>query len=209
MAFNLEEQSQLAVLHSFWQRWSKWILSIIALALLAYLGYLGFEYYRRHQNELALQLYTQLTQVVQKQDLANVKKISAQIETDYGSTAYAANAAFIAAKAGVDKDDIAFAKSQLSWAVKHIKEPELVALAHLRLASLLLDAKQYDAALAQLNNPHDPSFDALFFDAKGDVFSLKGDKAAARDAYRAALAKLTDQAPNRQYIQLKLDALGT
>ena len=82
------------------------------------------------------------------------------------------------------------------------------AIARLRLASLLLDQKTYDAAIAELNKEHPAGFDALFLDLKGDVLVAKGDAAAARDAYKSALAKLVGDSPNRQFIQTKLDALG-
>jgi len=208
MAFDLQEQEQIDSLKIFWNQWGKWIAALVIGLALGYLGYKGYGLYQAKQVEAAAQIYSDVETAVQSQDLAKVKTVTAHIETDYAATPFAPRAAFMAAKVGFDKNDTAYAKTQLTWASEHAKEPPLVALAQLRLASVLLDEKQYDAALAQLNRAHDAAFDALYFDAKGDVFSIKGDKGGARDAYKAALAKLAGDAPSSQYIQTKLDALG-
>ena len=41
-----------------------------------------------------------------------------------------------------------------------------------------------------------------------DALAAKGDTAGARSAYREALNKTPADAPNRSYLQIKLDALG-
>ncbi|BEV73845.1 MULTISPECIES: tetratricopeptide repeat protein [unclassified Paludibacterium] len=208
MAFDLQEQEQIDSLKVFWNQWGKWIVAGVGCLAVGYLGYKAYNLYQSRQIEASAAIYATVEQAAGAQDLAAIKRGTASIEADYPASPYAARAALMAAKAGFDKHDLAYASEQLSWAATHAKEPSLVALAQLRLASVLMDQKQYDAAIVQLNQPHDAAFDALFFDAKGDVFSLKGDKAAARDAYKAALAKLGNDAPNHDYIQTKLDALG-
>lgn len=92
--------------------------------------------------------------------------------------------------------------------MKNGKDEELQAIARLRLASLLLDQKKFDGAIGELNQAHPAAFDAEFLELKGDVFVAKGDSNGARDAYKAALAKMQGESPNRQLVQTKLDALG-
>jgi predicted negative regulator of RcsB-dependent stress response len=208
MAYDLQEQEQIESLKIFWNQWGKWIAAAVVGLALGYIGFKGYRSYETRQVEASATLYSGLERSAQGQDLAAVKTAAARIETDYAMSPYAPRAAFLAARLGFEKNDEAFVKDQLGWVIGHAKEPALVALAHLRLSSVLLDEKQYDAALAELDSAHDSAFDALYFDAKGDVYALKGDKGAARDAYQAALAKLTGDAPNRSYIQTKLDALG-
>lgn len=208
MAFDLQEQEQIDSLKIFWGRWGKWIAGAVVVLVVAFLGYKGYGLYRAHQIEASAALYVKVEQSAKVDDLAQIRKDAATIETDYPASPYAVRAAFLAAKVGFDKNDSGYARAQLEWAEKNARESALVALAQLRLAGLMADAKQYDAAIAQLNRPHDNAFAPLFDDAKGDVFSLKGDKSAARDAYRSALSKLSADAPNRQYVQAKLDALG-
>lgn len=208
MAFDLQEQEQIDSLKIFWNQWGKWIAAAVAGLALGYLGYKAYGLYQAKQIEAAASVYSNVETAMQGQDLARMKTEVAHIEADYAATPFAPRAAFLAAKVGFDKNDLKYAKAQLGWAAEHAKEAPLVALAQLRLASVLMDEKNYDAAIAQLNRAHDAAFDALYFDAKGDVFTLKGNKDGARDAFKAALAKLAGDAPSRQYIQTKLDALG-
>lgn len=208
MAFDLQEQEQIDELKAFWAQWGKWISAAVLAAALGYLGTKGWTYYQQSQAEKASAVYDEVASAAQAGDLAKMKGSMAVLQSDYGRTAYASRAALLAAKTAFDKQDLALAKSQLTWAVEHAKEPALQAVARLRLAAVLLDEKRYDAAIAELNQEHVSAYDALFLDLKGDVYAAKGDSKAARDQYRSALAKLVGDSPNRQYIQTKLDALG-
>lgn len=48
--------------------------------------------------------------------------------------------------------------------------------------------------------------EAAFAETRGDLFALKGDKAKAREAYKAAQSKQDKSA--QSFIEIKLDALG-
>ncbi|AXK39732.1 YfgM family protein [Crenobacter cavernae] len=208
MAFDLQEQEQLDALKAFWSRWGKWIAGAVAGLALAYAGYQGWQYYEKQQSSAAAAVFSQVEASLAKGDLAAVKGVQAKLAEAYPGSAYASRAAFLAARAAFDKGDLAYAKQQLTWVTQHSDEAALKALAHLRLAAVQLDEKRFDAAIAELNQEHPTSFDALFLDLKGDVYVARGDAKSARDAYKAALAKLAGESPNRQFIQTKLDALG-
>lgn len=208
MAYDLQEQEQIDSMKAFWQQWGKLISGAVVAISVAYLGYKAFGYYQSAQASKAAVVFADVEQAAQSQDLAKVKSSAGLLQSDYSSTAYAADAALLAAKVAFEKNDLATAQAQLSWVVQNVKDESMVAVAHLRLATIELDQKRYDAAIAELGQAHPSAFDALFLDQKGDVHAAKGDKAAARDAYKAALAKLIGESPNRQFIQTKLDALG-
>ncbi|MBA4707653.1 YfgM family protein [Aquitalea aquatica] len=208
MAYDLQEQEQIDSMKAFWQQWGKLISGAVVAISVAYLGYKAFGYYQSAQASKAAVVFADVEQAAQSQDLAKVKSSAGLLQSDYSSTAYAADAALLAAKVAFEKNDLATAQAQLSWVVQNVKDESMVAVAHLRLATIELDQKRYDAAIAELGQAHPSAFDALFLDQKGDVHAAKGDKAAARDAYKAALAKLVGESPNRQFIQTKLDALG-
>jgi hypothetical protein len=91
--------------------------------------------------------------------------------------------------------------------VANSKEDELKSLARLRLAAVQLDQKKFDEALATLDGKHHAAFEGLFLDMRGDVFKIQGKTADARTAYEAALTKLDSKGQQRQFTQLKLDAL--
>jgi predicted negative regulator of RcsB-dependent stress response len=114
----------------------------------------------------------------------------------------------LAAKAAFDAGDLPGARTNLEWVVANSKEDELKNIARLRLAAVLVDQKQFDAALAALDGKHSASFEGLFLDMKGDVFNLQGKAADAKSAYEAALTKLDAKGAQKSYTQLKLDALA-
>jgi len=95
---------------------------------------------------------------------------------------------------------------QLQWVADKARDPEVQAVARLRLAAVLLDENAYDDALKALAAKPPASFEALFEDARGDVLLAQGKGADARAAYQAALSKLgAGEDAARELIQLKLD----
>lgn len=92
--------------------------------------------------------------------------------------------------------------------IANSREAALRDVARLRLAGLLLDAKDYEGALKQLNAAHTDAYAARFDDLKGDVYLAQGKTAEARAAYSAAQAKLKEDNPLRGVVEMKLDSLG-
>lgn len=83
-------------------------------------------------------------------------------------------------------------------------EPALVQVVNERLARLLIDAKQADAALKLLEGAATPS--AL--EVRGDAQFALGQRDSARKTYQQALAKLDVASPNRRVLELKLTEVG-
>lgn len=208
MAFDLQEQEQIDELKAFWRKWGTLISGVLLAAALGTAGVQGWRWYQHRQAESAATLYGQMEALAAKGDTAKLVSAAEPIKQEYPRTAYAARAALAAARAAYEANDAKTAREQLNWVLEHASEPGLKAVARLRLATLAVDAKQYDEALGLLGGEHETAFDGLFLDAKGDALAAKGDTAAARGAYREALNKTPADAPNRSYLQIKLDALG-
>jgi tetratricopeptide (TPR) repeat protein len=81
-------------------------------------------------------------------------------------------------------------------------------VARLRLAGLLLDAKQYDEALKQLDAPRVARLRGLVADRRGDVLLAQGKPAEAKAAYQAAYKGMDDKLDYRRLVEAKLTALG-
>lgn len=208
MAFDLEEQEQIESLKVFWHQWGKWISVAVVVAALGYMGYKAYRYHQSSESEKAAVVYDALGPTLASQDVDKVKAVVSSLQTDYADTVYAGRATLILSKLAFDKQNLDLAKNQLSWLLTHEKDSSILSIAHLRMATVLLDQKHYDDALNELNQDHDTAFDSSFLDLKGDIFVAKGQARAAQDAYKGALAKLPVDAPARQYVQTKLDALG-
>lgn len=207
MAYDLEEQEQLATLKAFWARFGNLITWVLIIALA---GYAGYNFWNSHQRTKAAEasaLYDELVASLQANDNAKVQRIAGDVKTKFEGTAYAQMAALGAAKAAFDANDLKTAKAQLQWVADHGNE-EYQSVAKLRLAGVLLDEKAYDEALKVLGTSFLPQYAPEVNDRKGDVLAAQNKIAEARKAYEAALAAMDQKNPGRQLVQVKLDAIG-
>lgn len=207
MAYDLEEQEQIANFKAFWNRFGNLISWVLIIALGSYAGYNFWNSHQRGKAAEASGLYDQMFEAAQANDNAKVQRMAADIESKYDSTAYAQMAALAAAKTAFDANDLKTAKAQLQWAADHGND-EYKSIARLRLSGVLLDEKAYDQALALLNGDFLPQFAAEVADRKGDVLVAQNKLPEARTAYQAALEKMDKKHPGRQIVQIKLEAIG-
>jgi predicted negative regulator of RcsB-dependent stress response len=203
-----DEQESVESLKAWWAQWGNATTWIVLIALVAAAGWNGWNYWQRHQAAEAAVLYDQVQQATAGTDKATITRVATDMEDKFGSTAYAQMSALAAAKALYAAGDEPGAKAQLQWTIDHAKDDEFKQIAKLRLASLLLDEKAYDAGLALLNDPLD-AFKGVVADRRGDLLAAQGKRDDARAAYKLALDSLQkNDASARQLIQFKLDALG-
>lgn len=207
-AYDLDEQEKLGDLKAWWAQYGNYVTAAITVVALLVAANQGWKWWTAKQSNEASTLYFALSDAVGKNDTAKAKDAVAQLIEKFPGTGYAPRGALLSAKAAFDAGDLATAKTQLDWVVANSKEDELKSIARLRLAGVLLDQKQYDAALAALDGNHGEAFAGLFLDMKGDIFTLQGKPADAKSAYEAAIAKLDAKGSQKQYTQLKLDAVS-
>lgn len=208
MAYDLEEQEQIAKLKAWWGDNGKLVLLVIVAALLTIAAFQGWRYYKHNQAVGAVVLYGQMEDAERAGDHKKVRDIAAQIVDKYGSTPYATMAALAAAKAAFSSGDLAAAKTQLQWVLDRGREDEIKDLARLRLAGVLLDEKKPDEALKVLEAKPIESLVGLYADLRGDILATQGKTAEARGAYQLALDQSERGSTYRATIELKLDALG-
>jgi predicted negative regulator of RcsB-dependent stress response len=208
MAYDLEEQEQIAKLKGWWAQYGMMVMIVVIACLVTVLGFQGWSYYRQHQLLSASTLFQQMEEAGFAKDHKRVRDIATQIESRYRGTAYAPLAAFSAARACVETGDLAGARIHLKWVIDNTREEEFVHLARLRLAAVLLDEKNHVEALALLEGKPGEAFAGLYADLRGDILVAQGKPAEARAAYQLAFDKSDAQSPYRAMLQAKLDALG-
>lgn len=207
-AFDLEEQEQLETLKAWWKRWGNYLIYGVSALLIAVAGY---QYWKTHTANQAMEASAHFDGMNQALDAGDMKKAREQgalLIAKFGKTPYATRAAMLLASINVQNRDAKSAKAQLEWVIANSKEAALRDVSRLRLAGLLLDEKDYDGALKQLNAAHTDAFAARFDDLRGDVYLAQGKTAEARAAYSAAYAKLQEANPLRGVVEMKLDSLG-
>lgn len=207
MAYDLQEQEQLATFKAWWEKYGNFVLTAATLVLLAIAAFNGWRWYERREAAQAAEEYDKLVIASDAKDAARIKEVAGTIIEHFGRTIYASLAALQAAKAYHESGDLNGAKAQLRWVIEKSGRPELAATARVRLAGVLLDEKAYDEALALLERDVPASHAVQFADRRGDVLLAAGKPEQARAAYKEALDKAAADHPLRAYIQLKLDAL--
>jgi len=205
---DLHEQEQVDALKAWWKDNGKWFLLALALVLGSFAATRGWQSYKDKQAGAAATLFAELNKQVGSNDAKRINDAAQAVIDQYGSSAYAPRAALLAAQANIQAKDNTQAKTQLQWVVAHADEATLKDVARLKLASVLLDEKNYAEALTLLEAAHPDSFNALYADLKGDVLSAQGKSEEARAAYQLAFEKSDAKSPYRNLIQMKLDALG-
>jgi predicted negative regulator of RcsB-dependent stress response len=206
-AYDLEEQEQLAELKAWWKEHGGTVILGATLALAAFGAWNGWGWYQRSQSAQAAALYDTLQKAARANDLKAARDTAGAILENFPRTAYAPLAALVSARVQFQAGDLKTARAQLEWVVEHAKNDPIRSIATLRLASVLLDDKDPDAALKVLEAKPHPGFEALYAMQHGDILASQKKRSEARAAYQAALEKAQPGAL-RETLRLKLDALG-
>lgn len=209
MAYDIESQEKLDALKAWWDRYGTMCAVIVFVAVAAVAGWRGWQWYQGHQASQAMGYFEALETATGQQGddaVARIKAASATLRSDFPKSGYTSRGVLVAAEALRARKDLDAAREQLDWLIAHGTDPALLPLAKLRLAGILLDQKQYDQALAQLNNPP-ASFAGLYADRRGDILAAQGKKTEAKAAWAEAV-KLLGADSITQIIQLKIDAIA-
>lgn len=209
-AYNTEEE-QLAALKVFWHDYGKKIVVVVIVAVALSVA---FSFYKQRMNterEEASIHYGEFLQLMDEGDDVPLEKYQEQaelIKKEYAKTPYASSAALLMAKKDIDNKDIPAAKSELQWVIEHSQDSDVVQLAKIRIARLLLSEKNVEAALKEVNDEKPGAYQSEYYEVRGDIFYAMEKPAQARAAYEEALKSM----PNAEYkrvVQMKYDDLAT
>lgn len=209
MAYDFEEQEKLDALRDWWAQYGTLLVTLAFVAVAAVGGWRGWQWYQGHQASQAMGYFEALEGAASQggdEAIARVRAASQTLRDDFPKSGYTSRGVLIAAQALAERGDLDGAAQQLEWVARNSPDAAMAQLARLRLAGVLLEQKNYDAALQQLSDPS-PAFAALYADRRGDILLAQGKAREAVQQWEQALAELGDN-PLAQIIQLKLDALG-
>jgi len=204
---DLEEQEQLDQLKAFWKQWGNLITWVLTAVLAAFAAWQGWNMWQRNQATQAEGMFAAVQAAAQAGDLSKVNAALVELQ-NLPRTSYAAQGTLLAAKAQFDKGQVDAAKANLLWVAEKGNQTEYRDIAHLRLAGLQLDAKQYDEAAKSLDAVTGVEFAALVADRRGDLFMLQNKPAEAKAQYQKAYAAMDKSVDYRKLIEAKLATLG-
>jgi len=201
---DIEREEQL---RRWWSENWAWIIGGVALglALLA-----GWQYWQRHQvqsAELDQSGYMAVVEALgrnQRDEAASQAKALRERRPD---SPYADQAELALARAALERRDFDDAAGLLRGVADRSKDTELRQTSRIRLARVLIEQGKHDEALLELDPAAAGAFAALVHEVRGDAYAAKGDPAAARKEYEAALeAAGPDSGLDRTFVELKRDA---
>ena len=205
---DLEEQQQLEELKAWWKQYGNLVL-IFLIVIIA--SIIGIQFWRKHEanqiNEAAAIDVAMHNAYIEK-DMNMVKAYGGELIQKYGDTAYASRAGLMLASVNHLAGDDKSALAQIGWVISHAKDTNLVAVARLRKASILLEQKQFTEALKILGSGEPAAFSFLYDDMRGDINHAMGKDDEARRNWIKSLNEMDVANEYRQLVQMKLDALG-
>lgn len=209
MAYDLEEQEQLAELKGWWKDNGTRVIALVAAAAIAGAGWQGWRLWQAGQAREAAALYDGLVKALQAGDAKAMRDAGGTLVESFPRTLYASMGALAAARFYFERGELKDARAQLQWVAERSSSEELKDLARLRLAGVLLDDKSYDEALQLLEAKHAEAMAAQYAALKGDVLVAQKKPEEAKAAYKLALEKAGQrESALRTSVQLRLDALG-
>ena len=209
MSFDVLDEHEQGELVQKWLRENAMSIAVgIALGLVLIFGW---QQWKSHQSRKAVEAanqYQAMSDAFTAKRFDDAQAIGDALRKDYPDSAYATFAALRAADAANDKGDLKTAATDLEWAEQHAGAPALKALAGINLAKVKLAQGDADGALKLIDAVPKGDYAAVAGEVRGDVLAQLGRNDDARAAYQDALSHLDPQAPDRAFVQMKLDNLA-
>ncbi len=206
--YDLEQQEQLDQVKHFWKKYGNLITWLLVIVLGAYAAWTGYLYWQQKRSMGAGGLYEELDRAASANNADKVAQAFSDLKANFAGTTFAEQGALLAARVESDQHKNDNAKATLQWLVDAGKNPNLVAVARLRLAGMQMDAKQYDEALKTLSTELPAEYAPLADDRRGDVLMAQGKKEEAGKAYLAAWKGMDASVEYRRFVEGKLTVLG-
>jgi predicted negative regulator of RcsB-dependent stress response len=206
---DLEEQEQLDELKHFWSKYGNVISGFLVVVMVCLAGWNGYQYMQRSQAAQAAVMFDEMSKSLAGGDVAKAERTFNDMRERYARASYTQQAGLALAKMAADAGKTDVAKSALQWVADKSGDEGYAAIAQLRLANVLLDAKQLPEALKALDSVKGENFAGLVADRRGDILLLQGQREAAKTAYLSAYKAFDDRSQYRNLVRVKLNALGT
>ena len=206
---DLEEQEQLDQLKHFWAQYGNLITWTLIVVMGGFAAWNGWNWWQRSQAVKASALYDEVVGAVDARDPEKVVRAMNEMKDRFGGSVQSVQGTLLAAQSLYESGKVDEAKAALTWVAENGSDDSYKAVARLRLAGLLLDAKAYDEAAKWLEAPMPASYEPLAADRRGDLFMAQGKTEEAKAQYRKAWDGMSaGRVEYRQLVQVKLAALG-
>ena len=203
------EEQQLEEVKRWWKEHGRTVVAGVVLGVGTVVGWTSWRTHVEAKAEEVSVRYEQLVNTAAAPNYAGAVQLADAIIADHPDSAYAGLAALVGAHAAYKDSDRATARRLLEWATSSTGAFQVSDVARLRLARILSEEGEHDAALARLDQVNGEPFAAVTAETRGDVLAAGDDLTGAQAAYESALAFEGLPGDARDRIRLKLDALAS
>ncbi|MDA1107482.1 MAG: tetratricopeptide repeat protein [Proteobacteria bacterium] len=202
------EQEQAEALKQWWRENTRVVIGVVVIGLGAAFAVWTWRDYHKTQAEKAAVEYGQLVVEVKRGAAKEGFERGVRIMGEFSGTPYAVLAALANARLALDNGDVAAARTQLEWALAHARETSLQQLARLRLARVMLEQGEAQAAFKLMSGAEAGGYSAEYVEVQGDIHLALKQPGSARSAWLRALQAVPAGTDKAALLQMKLDDLG-
>ncbi|MCB5162803.1 YfgM family protein [Marinomonas algarum] len=204
------EEEQIEAFKSWWKKNGTALVLAVALGLGGYFGFQAWQTSQANHTSEASALYQNLIQaaadLTDEDNQNTVTFIANQLSDEYGDTGYAMFGQLFLARVNAEQGQYDEAITALEGAITKTDDATFVAIAHLRIARLLLQKAEYDDAMSRAEQITAAEFTTQKQELIGDILLSQNDREGARIAYEKANAALA-AGVNHPLLDIKLKDL--
>ena len=204
----MADDEDVATLKAWWNEYGRTVVAGVMLGLGSIVGWNAWQSYQERRAGEASERYAEVVEAAGGGRHAEARSGAALLLAEFPRSGYATLAAFIAAASAAAEGDRGEARSRLSWIAENASREGFRDLARVRLARILLDEEDPEAAFDTLGEVGSDAFDAVAGELRGDIHLARGVPDEARTAYRKVLENESILPSSRVRVQMKLDDLG-
>ncbi len=204
MSDNLTEEQQVEAIKRWWKENGIAVIAGLVIGLVAIFGWRAWGDYKDSNAAEASALYGEFQISLNANNQESITALQQKFMTDYASTPYASLVSLAMAKKAVEDKNTSAAKTSLQWVLDNAKQAQIKHTARIRLIALLINDKEYEAALALINVKQTGGYAGIYNELRGDLLLAQGDVAAAHNAYDKALQSEGLSSASREIISAKL-----
>jgi predicted negative regulator of RcsB-dependent stress response len=181
----------------------------LVLAFGLMFGFKQWQAWETSKKQQASAEYQVLTSLIEANNMDAAVANYEVLKSDFSKSSYTAMASMMMAKARLEAGQTDLAATALTQAMNNAEPAPVQIIARTRLARLRLSQGDADAAVKLLDGaPSDLGFEAQFAEIRGDIHLANGDTERAIQSYQTSLDLLDEGVGNREYLIVKMEALG-
>ena len=199
----LSEKEQIDKMRAWWSDYGWYVIGGVVLGAAILFGINYYQAQTVNEQVAASALYDELTEQVASGNLEAAEATAAELDSEYGNSAYGAQSKLAMARLYMDRNRDEDAAEALNGLLAMDGFEHLKHVARVRLAKILLYQGKPEEVLSLLEGQDNAAFAARYAEERGDALVALGRYDEARAAYQAALDE-AQPTVDQGLVQLKL-----